>query len=403
MELSLYKLKSILVGILIPMMILMHASNPFVNTNRIYMIYIMIIVVSLPNSYKLPINKTSKIIYTCVILSMFVVPIFAFNIDSFSSVIYALLLIVFLFVADYSGQILYRDFHRVINMWVYLGLIIVDILVITHIDEINKNTIFGVFYSSNLNSIRYRASFGFLHPNFASIAITTFLFCIYLKFKWAEDNREKIFSFILLIVHIIPLLCTGSRTAAISIVVFLSMEVILKFYNNIYSEKSKSIIIIFILLLILISATSISSKSTMSAEDFSDLTSGRYGTIMDNLKILSDQGKIWFGNTVSSVSNANSSLALIGATTSDNWYYLQIARFGIVGTAIFMLCIVAIFINQLKSFGAKKIDSVSLSSMISLLVYGFGENVVYNQGVSLCAVVWIVLFMEIYKSEQLLY
>lgn len=390
-------IKSWLIGILIPAMILSHANNPLISINHIYVIYALIICISLIETTQLNINEVNKIVYLCVLLSTAIVPVIVFHIESLSSFIYVGLLILFIFVMDISGKTLRENTHKIINMWVYIGIFVVGFLVVRNFGEINSETITGVLYAGDIQLIRYRAKFGFHHSNFAAIGITTLLFCIYLKFKYACSRNERRFSVLLVILLFIPLLCTGSRTALISFGIFVISEIIFKIVGVIENKRVQFLLGVIGIGFLIIASINIVNTNSMSAEEFSTLTSGRYGTILENIKILEKEGKLWFGNTVTQVSSANKALSAIGASTSDNWYYLQIARFGVVGLVLMIFAIIAIFSRLIRGWRYFGTDSVAVSSLLSLLVYGFGENVVYNQGVSICAVVWIFILKEVWN------
>ena len=145
------------------------------------------------------------------------------------------------------------------------------------------------------------------------------------------------------------------------------------------------VIVLFVVFVIL-------GINNIDVQKLSDLSSGRVNTIVTGIDGLNYNGYLWFGYIVSNVSEANGSLSAIGIITSDNWYYLQIARFGLVGLLLFMIPII-ITMKKILDFAQHRTDMrFVFTGCLTLFLYGFGENVVFNQGVVLSTFVWTLIF-----------
>ena len=139
---------------------------------------------------------------------------------------HTLIMLYYLFLLIPSVQeVLHYHCIREYTMTSCVAIIIALLIqVITHSDEWILNPVFAVrsFLAHNL----VRSSFGFLHPNYVGnicFLIVTLLFIVYLEFS---DNplffsRSKLLIMLLVCICFMILLTTSSRTAIISIVIFI--------------------------------------------------------------------------------------------------------------------------------------------------------------------------------------
>lgn len=387
-------LQDLLIIAIIPLQIFTHVTSPHISVNLMYVLFFIIIILHIMYGNKLYIFENTKGIYIGFTLCFLVVPTLCFHIRDLSGCIYIALLLMYLLLCDVIGQRLASCRINILMWWAFLSSVILFILVIINIKEINVNTLTSVFKTkeyadSEGTALRYRASLGFSHPNFAGIVCMMIFMLNYIAAQKAKTKKVRNLYVIFLILSIIPVLSTGSRTACLCIVAFIALEIAFKFLLKINDVKIRNLIMFVIVLFVVFVILGINN---IDVQKLSDLSSGRVNTIVTGIDGLNDNGYLWFGYIVSNVSEANGSLSAIGIITSDNWYYLQIARFGLVGLLLFMIPII-ITMKKILDFAQHRTDMrFVFTGCLTLFLYGFGENVVFNQGAVLSTFVWTLIF-----------
>ncbi len=390
-----FRISCFLAFSIVPLQMLSHTrlSIPFSNY-IIYIVYLAILFFYYIKNTEIGISKSVRFLYYSVIVGMLFIPIFVFHVKSVADMIYLFLSICFLATCDILGRQLSKDNYRIIFVWVILCTAIVDFMVILNINEINVNTISGVFYSAN-DKLRYRASFGFWHPNFAAIVLDTLLLLYYILLNYIVDVKLKRIIVFCILINCVPLLCTGSRTAIMSAIAFICFEIGFRILKKIRSKKIRGLIAVSLVFII----SFIMLNINYDYESLSKFSSGRLSAVSVGLESLGRNNSLIFGFTVSKVSNLNASLSGIDATGSDNWYYTYIARFGIVGMVFFLLPLIIMIYRIYSALMKNLCMSYGLSAMLTLIIYSIGENVLFNQGVVISLVVWIIFFSCVYTID----
>ena len=259
------------------------------------------------------------------------------------------------------------------------------IQVMTHSDEWVLNPVFAVrsFIAHNL----VRSSFGFLHPNGVGnmcFIILILLFTIYFEFS---DNplfysRSKLLIVLLGCITFMVLLATSSRTAFISIVIFLLGASITRIIEKVHFTPEsikilKWCLIIGLFLLGLVLVVS-------GAWEYIWSNSNRALNVTENVHWLPILGNIWTGMGfvengafISDPYNAN--LSAFGVQTSSldmNFLYIYCTT-GILGccmmASILIILGVSLYKNRRERFGG-----YYLVLFITLLFYAFWETILFT-------------------------
>ena len=309
---------------------------------------------------------------------------FTITYNSFkTNIFYSMLNIIFLLAVVLTSAEIKKNEYKfiligtLISNTIYLGYSIVK-----NFNQINLQSIQLVFNGNR----KGRAYFDFSHPNFAAMFILVEIILIYIVFFKIYKNK-KIGTFFIGF-FIIPLLCTGSRTAFYSLILFVGLEI----YVNIMEYVDKKIRIIVIILgsgILLF----IFSKLTFFLLENS---SGRNIALIDNIKLLIENGKLLTGFGPVQISRLKR--VIIGLKVSDNWYMTQLIRYGLFGLIIMIICVIY-FIKKSNSLFEKK-DKYSINLMIVLLFYSFAENVLFVPGVIVSWISWMIYFCQIELNKN---
>lgn len=370
------------------------AYSPFDN-DVIYILYIAIVLLDLFKSKGLLYcTKQCQSLYFCVIIGFFIVPIVAFKVRSLQSLLYVLLLIVFLRTCELIGREWQDSEDQSFGISCVLTTIIVDYHVILNIDEINSETILGVFYQSEQGILRVRGSFGYAHPNTAAIMLVAVILMLYIMQTSMNKIKNKVIVALSILFNFIALLCTGSRTGAVSVLCFF----FLLLYFFAYSKLNKphlQFVALFITAVLIIAAITTASWQTIA-----EMSSGRDVLLKDGLSEMTSNGTLFFGEQVASITQSTSSGITVSGT--DNWYYMTLLHFGLFGMFMFLIPFIVLSVKATKRAMRGEIPIYIPAAVLMLCVYGIGENVVFNQGIILSCLVISLFFKSMYYKQNTL-
>lgn len=380
---------------LIPSAMILASSKTVPLSNNItYLLYILIIFLDVIRNKKLIFIKETSWLMIAVIMSMFVIPLIIGHINTMSSLAYVLLMIVYVYVINIVARRLSLDKDKkILKGWAFLGFITILPFIISNTNEINASTIRNILSSS---TSRTRAYFGMIHPNTAAIILVSLIMSIYtiLKKKLLSSTFLKSVSLIVLLILFILLICTGSRTGIYSISIFFIMEIALSLIGRVKSPKKKTMIYFLLAILISICASRVSFESIVAD------TSNRDIRVSSSLQKLKEQNILIFGAGASSISEMKENFSMYGIKGEDNWYYTEIARFGIVGLIILLCSIFATMITAWRASRASCDFTLCFSLMILTLIYGLAENSVLIQSLPISIIAWSLIYLAIYEYNQ---
>ncbi len=257
--------------------------------------------------------------------------------------------------------------------------------VITHRHEMILNPIFAV--RSFLAHDVMRSFFGFIHPNGVGnmcFIIISVLFIFYMEFS---DNpllhsRSKIIVFLLGCITIMILFATSSRTAFISMTIFLLGVCGVRFMEKVrFTKKSINLIrrgfIGGLLLIIVIFFVS-------GLWDYIWINSNRSLNVTQNVHWVPILGNIWTGmgfveNSAFISDPYNRGLSAFGVETSslDMNYLFIYCTTGIFGCCMMALVLIILGVGLYKN-REQKYGDYYLVLYITLLFYAFWETILFT-------------------------
>lgn len=259
------------------------------------------------------------------------------------------------------------------------------IQVITHLNELSLNPVFAVY--SFLSHDVMRSSFGFLHANGIGnmcFLIVSFLFLFYLEFS---DNpllhsRSKMFILLFDCIIFMILFSASSRTAFISIVIFLMVASGIRIMNKVrFTAKSKKYLkwVIFIGLLFFVVIVFVSGLW-----DYIWINSNRSLNVTENVHWVPVLGNIWTGmgfvENGAFISNPyNANLSAFGVETSSldmNYVYIYCTT-GILGSCMMASILFILGVSLYKNRG-EKYGGYYIALFVTLLFYAFWETVLFT-------------------------
>lgn len=259
------------------------------------------------------------------------------------------------------------------------------IQVITHLNELSLNPVFAVY--SFLSHDVMRSSFGFLHANGIGnmcFLIVSFLFLFYLEFS---DNpllhsRSKMFILLFDCIIFMILFSASSRTAFISIVIFLMIASGIRIMNKVrFTAKSIKYLkwIIFIGLLFFVVIVFVSGLW-----DYIWINSNRSLNVTENVHWVPVLGNIWTGmgfvENGAFISNPyNANLSAFGVETSSldmNYVYIYCTT-GILGSCMMASILFILGVSLYKNRG-EKYGGYYIALFVTLLFYAFWETVLFT-------------------------
>lgn len=259
------------------------------------------------------------------------------------------------------------------------------IQVITHMHELSLNPIFAVY--SFLAHDVMRSNFGFLHANFVGnmcFLIISGLFVFFIEFSNNPllHSRSKMVVLFLACIAFMILFSTSSRTAFISIVIFVMGSLGVRIMEKVrFTENSKRILkrvfIIGLLLFVVIFFAS-------GLWDYIWINSNRSLNVTENVHWVPVLGNIWTG--MGFVENGefisdpyNGGLSAFGVQTSSldmNYLYIYCTT-GILGCCIMAFILLILGVGLYKNRG-EKYGGYYLVMYYTLLFYAFWETVLFT-------------------------
>ena len=257
--------------------------------------------------------------------------------------------------------------------------------VLTHADEWILNPVFAVrsFIAHDL----VRSSFGFLHPNGVGnmcFLLISLLFIIYVEFS---DNpllysKSKLLIMLLGCITFMVLLATSSRTAFISIVIFIMGASIARITGKVHFSPGSIkffrwclIIGLFLLGVILV---------VSGAWDYIWSKSNRSLNITENVHWVPVLGNIWTGMGfvengafISDPYNANLSAFGVKTSSLDMNYVYVYCTTGILGCCLMASILIILGVSLYKN-RAQEYGGYYLALFVTVLFYAFWETVLFT-------------------------
>lgn len=259
------------------------------------------------------------------------------------------------------------------------------IQVLTHLYELSFNPLFAVY--SFLAHDVMRSSFGFLHANFVGnvcFVIISFLIIFYMEFSdnSLQHSRSKIIVLFFGCIIFMILFSASSRTAFISIVIFLLGTCGVRMMEKIrFTENSKKILKwIFIIVLLLFVVIFFAS----GLWDYIWLNSNRSLNVTENVHWVPILGNIWTG--MGFVENGafisdpyNGGLSAFGVQTSslDMNYLFIYCTTGILGCCMMASIVIILGVGLYKN-RKQKYGGYYLVLFFTVLFYAFWETVLFT-------------------------
>lgn len=228
---------------------------------------------------------------------------------------------------------------------------------------------------------------GFNHPNLVSMFIIIEMLLLYEYKKTVINIKIRICFDLIIILWIIPLLATGSRTAIVCSVIFFIVKVFFWFFLKIKTCWKIAIITIVIMLLCIILGNINFTKINLT-----ESMSGRMTDVTSLFSYLNENKKL-----ITGIGPTNSTLNYVHTWgiegTPDNGYLAIIAQYGIIGFVLIMSALVYIFYINFN-----KKNSTNCGLIITFLIYSCVENVLFISRVWMCVLIW--LFIVNFQQEE---
>ena len=257
--------------------------------------------------------------------------------------------------------------------------------VITHRHELSLNPIFAVY--SFLAHDVMRSSFGFLHANYVGnmcFLLISFLLVFYLEFSENPllHSRSKMIALLLTCIIFMILFSASSRTAFISIVIFVLGTCGVRTMGKVrFTKESKRILIrsciIGLVLFVVVLFTS-------GLWNYIWVKSNRSLNVTENVHWVPIIGNIWTGMGfvdngafISDPYNAN--LSAFGVQTSSldmNYIYIYCST-GILGCCVMAFIMIFLGVSLYKNRG-QQYGGYYLVLYITLLFYAFWETILFT-------------------------
>lgn len=265
-------------------------------------------------------------------------------------------------------------------------LFFMSVIVFKKIDmiEVIKNINIYNYFSTNYFR-RSRYAFEFYNPNAVGNVCACLLSLFFFLWKSTQTKREQgeknnlknICLVAATFLYIVIFLASGSRTAAIALIIF----ILLNMFFSIKSETNRRISICMQMIAVFLTGVLVA----MEGYEFyinHYLGSGRYKSI-SNLAMISGVKNNLFGIGLFSPGGIKN-ISINGTTgsTLDNFYIFCYLSMGIVGAVIILGSLVALLIYTMR-IKDKVYGKMFLCLYIELLIYGLSEtSVLYYMFIS---------------------
>lgn len=339
-------------------------------------VYILISGLFLISNILLPLGiKRSMIIFIIVYL---ICPLLSFNIK-LETLLYFVLVVSFIISCYVGGVLLKGNKGNIIKYLVITNAIPLVYQIIINIEQINARTLMGVFNGDRT----HRAIFGYSHSNFAALFIVFEIILIYI---WIKEEGNSILKSTLLIICVVPLFATGSRSAVYCLCAFFALNFILIISSGFKGCKN----LVYVFLLVLCASFILFNYG----QDLINESSGRKEYLMNNLEVIKQNGSLLLGSGGGSISNINQ---IKGIRYSDNWYITTIINNGLIGLILMLFFLIYIFIGLLRS---RSNDKITISLFIMLCIYSLSENIIFVPGICLSWFLWTYIIYFKYYEEK---
>lgn len=369
----------------IPLLNQMNNSNMLIG-NLIYAPFMVIIIIYLLNRKEMlkerAYKSNNKVIIACIlmIVGYTLPPILGLTIFKYtpiSNMIYIILFCVFIFYLYIVSYVISteKQFMSFLKYSLLGNSLILITNIILNLDEL-KYIEFNTILSNERN---LRAYFGFSHPNTTAMYILIEMLLIYLIYI-KINNKKKIIGILFISILSIFLISTGSRTANMSLIIFILLEI----YSHCIKRLNK-----YMRISILFLTTSFLFILLINKVDISYIlsnSSGRDRALINNIKAIKEYGNFVFGIAPTSIEILKSKCML---DYTDNWIITQMIQFGILGVVIILSSIIILLIEFIKYR-----NYICINLLLTLFFYSMAERVLFVPGVTLSWFIWSLLFIS---------
>lgn len=354
------------------------------NSNWIYLGFIIINVLFLFKlKGKIPINKKVLFISGNFIIAYILIPILfntIGNVNLKNSILYMGLFLLFINALTIITLFLKKEDYKNILISTLIGnSLFLVFMIFLNINQINSGTVLSIITGNR----PIRADFSFGHPNTAAMFIFIEILLIYLIF--IDIFNKKIMGNTLIVMFILPLLATGSRTSLYSLLLFFVLELYRKKIYKIKSNYKK----FFVFTIVLPVGIFLLSKFDLTT--FLNSSSGRNEFVKYNINYIMASNRLIMGFGPTPVTSMRDFLPELVIT--DTWYITHILSFGIISLGIIMVNIIYLLIIFIKNINVKNGHVISL--IIVLLFYSGAENVLFIPGTIISWFFWMIIYLEL--------
>lgn|GEM_PF-2477920 len=357
-----------------------------------YLPLILLVLVGLPLTDLKKLVRGNWMIILPVFINFILIPLISFNLGNFdlstevlNICLQILLLLVILIIVSVVKDT--DTLLSLLKITLISNSIILTIAIVSNFNEVtNINNYMWIVYE-RLD----RAVYGFGHSNTAASFIfieLILLILVYLLYK------KKILLLPILF-FIPPLVATGSRTAIIGLMIFITVYIIFRFIGK-FNVNIKLLLLAFVSILLFLSILNFNWDFLWES------SSGRDVRFIYNINYLLENNLFWFG--IGPINNTSISSLVPQIYTIDNWYLNNTILYGIFGTISFLVTAVWIVYKYLKhTFYVRNTQIVvwGLSFLISFLIYSFFETFLYTPGVLASIIFWIFILAIIKNKDEI--
>lgn len=346
---------------------------------------------------KIKLKKQILIILWMLIMAVLIIPFVMSKVSEttfFENIKYIGYYINFIFTIILLSSFLKSDnYKKIIGSFLCGNTVILGINIIKNIKEISiSNCIHNVSHLFKLVDNKQIIYFGFNHPNIAALFIITEMFLLY-KLGHSYSNRNKYISIIMylcIVILIMPLISTGSRTAIIGGIAFCIFNIS---FWCLFKAKT---FIKFIVLTVAIGLLSAKLGSiNFTKMFFAESMKMRLSEANELINYLIINNKILTG--IGPVSNTLTYANTTGIeNTLDNGYLAFGCQYGLIGLCLVLVALVYIFYINFN-----KRNNTNCSLILVFLVYSCEENILFIPRVLICLLVWIfIVYSDNYKINE---
>lgn len=255
----------------------------------------------------------------------------------------------------------------------------------THFNQLSLNPIAAIGGITGSN--RIKASFGFMHVNFAGNCCFCALISLYLRNKQVSANsffhsKKKLMIFMTEAITWFFLLSTSCRTAMLALFMYLAGDGVYKLFKSDRLTKGSKLLLVAVILVLLI--VFIPASFIGGFWDYIWANSNRSLNVSENLKWVGVIGNKWTGmgyvdNQCFYRDEGAGGIGGFGVATSslDMNYLFIYCSTGILGTILFVSMIVLTGLGIFRNVGQEKGVSYILLYLV-MVFYAYWETIMFT-------------------------